>query len=87
MFAGGVRFHTAVSCLFKESSCSCLCHIYSWFLPMWLVLALSILLSFCRVYIYVRLICEATCYFVSTSMFGISHAVENDKKLWNLHIG
>ena len=26
-------------------------------------------------------------YQVSTSMFGISHAVQNEKKLWNLHIG
>ena len=26
-------------------------------------------------------------YQVSTSMFGISYVVQNDKKLWNLHIG
>ena len=25
--------------------------------------------------------------FVSTSMFGISHAIQNEKRLWNLHIG
>ena len=37
---------------FEYSSCSCLCHIYSWFLPMWWVLGLSILLSICREYIY-----------------------------------
>ena len=26
-------------------------------------------------------------YQVSTSMFGISHVVQNEKKLWNLRIG
>ena len=26
-------------------------------------------------------------YQASTSMFGISHVVKNEKKLWNLHIG
>ena len=29
MFAGGVRFHTAVVFWYNCSSCSCLCHIYS----------------------------------------------------------
>ena len=66
------------------SSCSCLCHIYSWFLPMSWVLDLSILLSI-FVCIYVRLI-MSTCSFVSNSLLGISHAIQNDKKLWNLHI-
>ena len=43
--------------------------------------------SICRVCIY---ICSAdyselaTCSLVSTSMLGISHAVQNEK-LWNLH--
>ena len=27
-------------------------------------------------------LCRATCYFVSTSVLGISHAVQNEKKLW-----
>ena len=54
MFAGGVRIRTPVVFLIY-SSCSCLCHIYSWFLSMSWVLSLSILLSVCRVYIYVRL--------------------------------
>ena len=72
---------------FLYSSLSCLCHIYSWFLPMSWVLGLSILLSICRVYIYMfGWLCRAICYFVSTSMFGISHAVQNEKKLWNWHI-
>ena len=31
-------------------------------------------------------VCRATCSFVSTPMLGISHAVQNEKKLWNLHI-
>ena len=51
----GVKFYTSVVFL-KYSSCSGLCHIYSWFLIMSWVLSLSILLSICRVYIYVRLI-------------------------------
>ena len=75
MFAGGVRFHTAVVFLVC-SSCSCLCHIYSWFLPMSWVLDLSILLSICRAYIYMfGWLCRATCSYVSTLMLGISHAV------------
>ena len=48
MFAGGVRFHTAVVFLIVVVDA---CHIYSWFLPMSWVLGLSIL-SICRVYIY-----------------------------------
>ena len=51
MFAGGVRFHTSVVFLVVVA-----CHIYSWFFPMSWVLGLSILLSICCVYIYVRLI-------------------------------
>ena len=52
------------------------------------VLDLSILLSICRVYIcladYVEL--PVLLYYgVFTSMFGISHAVQN-KKLWHLRI-
>ena len=74
---------------FLYSSLSCLCHIYSWFLPMSWVLGLSILLSICRVYIYVYMfgwLCRATCSFVSSSsMLGISYAVQNEKDLWNLH--
>ena len=30
-------------------------------------------------------LCRATCSFVSASMFGISHAIQNEKKLWNLY--
>ena len=51
MFAGGVRCHTSVVFFIQSSSCSCLCHVYSWFLPMSWVLGLSILLSICCVYI------------------------------------
>ena len=52
---------------------SCLCHIYSWFLPMSWILDLSILLSICRAYIYMLYmfgwLCRATCCsVVSTSM-------------------
>ena len=53
------------------------------------ILGLSILLSICRVYIYVYMfgwLCRATCSFVSSSsMLGISYAVQNEKDLWNLH--
>ena len=72
----GVKFYTSVVFL-KYSSCSGLCHIYSWFLSMWWVLSLSILLSICRVYIYVRLIMSSYLLFcISFAMFGISHAVQ-----------
>ena len=55
MFAGGVRFHTYVVFLIQSVvSCSCLCHIYSWFLPMSWILGLSILLSIYCVYTYSR---------------------------------
>ena len=54
MFTDGVKFNTSV--VFFNQNCSGLCHIYSWFLSMWWVLSLSVLLSICRVYIYVRLI-------------------------------
>ena len=40
---------------FSYSSCSCLCHIYSWFLLRSWVSDLSISLSICREYIYVWL--------------------------------
>ena len=56
MLTGGVKFYTSVVFFKKYSSCSGLYHIYSWFLSMWRVLSLSILLSICRVHIYVRLI-------------------------------
>ena len=46
------------------------------------VLGVSILLSICRVYIYfevyVRLIMSSYLFFVSTPMFGISRAIQND---------
>ena len=76
------------SCIVNTgSSCSWFCHTYSWFLPRSWILDLSILLSICRVYKYMfGWLCQATCSLVSTSMFGISHAVQNEKKLWNLHI-
>ena len=46
------------------------------FFPWW-VLSLSILLSICRVYIYVRLIMSSYLLFcISFAMFGISHAVQ-----------
>ena len=44
-----------ICCVFNQN-CSGLCHIYSWFLSMCWVLSLSVLLSICRVYTYVRLI-------------------------------
>ena len=54
MFAGcGVRFHTAVVFL-TQSSCICLCHTHSWFLPMSWVLDLSILLSIFVCSLYFR---------------------------------
>ena len=53
MFTDGVKFNTSVVFLTKIVVA---CHIYSWFLSMWWVLSLSVLLSICRVYIYVRLI-------------------------------
>ena len=41
------------------------------------VLSLSILLSICRVYIYVRLIMSSYLLFCNSfAMFGISHAVQ-----------
>ena len=55
-----------ICCVFNKS-CGGLCHIYSWFLSMWWwVLSLSILLSICRVYIYVRLIMSSLLYVTST---------------------
>ena len=42
----------------------------------------NILLSICCVYIYMfGWLCRATCSVVSTSMLGISHAIQNEKKL------
>ena len=36
-----------------------------------------------RAYIYVfGWLCRATCPIVSTPMLGVSHAVQNEKKLW-----
>ena len=76
---GGVRFHTAVDS--TVSSCICLCHICSWFLPMSWTLDLSFCCLFVvRIYMFGWL-CQATCSFVPTSMLGISHAVQNEK-LW-----
>ena len=49
------------------------------------VLDLSMLSIFVCIYMF-GWFCRATCSFVSTSMFGISHAIQNEKKLWNLHI-
>ena len=35
------------------------------------------------VYLYMFIwLCRATCSSVSTSMFGVSHAIQNEKKLW-----
>ena len=46
------------------------------------ILDLSILLSICRAYKYLfGWLCRATCSVVSTSMLGVSHAVQNEKKL------
>ena len=42
-------YHTAVHLVHR----SCLCHMYSWFLPMSWILDLSILLSICRAYMYI----------------------------------
>ena len=48
------------------------------------ILDLSILLSICRAYMYMfGWLCRAACCcVVSTSMLGVSHAVQNEKKLW-----
>ena len=77
MFTGVVKFYTSVVFFKKYSSCSGLYHIYSWFLSMWRVLSLSILLSICRVYIYVRLniyyVELSTCYFVSPLQCLVYH--------------
>ena len=51
MFTGGCKIQY-ICCVFNQN-CSGLCHIYSWFLSMWWVLSLSVLLSICRVYIYI----------------------------------
>ena len=80
MFTGGCKIQY-ICCVFNQN-CSGLCHIYSWFLSMWWVLSLSVLLSICRVYIYIYMLgwsCRATCYFVSPLQClvpGISHAVQ-----------
>ena len=59
-------YHIAVYLVHR----SCLCHIYSWFLPMSWILDLSILFSTCRAHIYMfGWLCRATCCsVVSTSM-------------------
>ena len=50
------------------------------------ILDLSLSLSICRAYIYIYMfgwLCRGTCCsVVSTSMLGVSHAVQNEKKLW-----
>ena len=59
-----VVYEMPYSCIFNTaSSCSCLCHIYSWFLPMSWILDLSILLSICRAYIYARLVMPSYLFF------------------------
>ena len=62
------------------------CHIYSWFLPMSWILDLMFFMSICPAYIYIYTskymfgwLCRATCCFVSTSMLGMSHGVQNEK--------
>ena len=53
MFASGVRFYTSVAFLMQQLVVvACVIRIYSWFLSMSWVLSLSILLSICRVCIY-----------------------------------
>ena len=90
-FTGGVRFHIAVVFLILVVVVAC--HIYSWFSPdvVGIGTAQSMLSIF--VCIYVRLIMSGYLFFciyltcnVSTSMFGVSHAIQNEKKLWNLHV-
>ena len=71
-------YHTAVYLVHR----SCLCHIYSRFLPMSWILDLSILLSLCRAYIYVRLVMPSYLLFCCIYSNGVPHAVQNDKKLW-----
>ena len=63
MFTGGVKFNTSRFCCELNTAVVVACHIYSWFLSMWWVLSLSILLSICRVYIYVRLIMSSCLLF------------------------
>ena len=47
------------------------------------VLDLSVLLSICRAYLCMfGWLCRATCSVVSTSMLGVSNAVQNKNKLW-----
>ena len=65
MIAGGVRFHTSVVFLI-QLVVVVTCYIYSWFLPMSWVLGLSILLSICRVYTYVRLIMSSYLLFCTS---------------------
>ena len=83
MSTGGVKFYTSVVFL-KNTAVVVACHIYSWFLSMWWVLSLSILLSICRVYIYVRLIMSSYLLFcISFAMFGTWYITccPNEKKL------
>ena len=94
MFAdGAVRFHTAVVFFITTvvvvlpvsfSNGFSRCRGY-W---IWVFCCLFVVCIY-WVYICVYMfgwLCRATCSFVSTLMFGISHAVQNEK-LWNLHIG
>ena len=85
MIAGGVRFHTSVVFLI-QLVVVVTCYIYSWFLPMSWVLGLSILLSICRVYTYVRLIMSS--YLLFCIYFNVWYITFcPDEKLWNLRIG
>ena len=90
MFTGGVRFYTAV--VFLIQYCSCLSYL---FLVSPDVVSIGseyfvVYLSCVYIYfeVYVRLIMSSYLFFfVSASMFGIAHAIQNEKRLWNLHIG
>ena len=50
------------------------------------ILDLSVLLTVCRPYIYMYMfgwLCRGTCCsVVASSMLGVSHAVQYEKKLW-----
>ena len=84
MFAGGVRFHTSICCIFDTAVVVVACVI---FIPGFSPCRGYWVRAFCClfvVYIYVRLIMSSYLLFcIYFSMFGISHAVQmkrNGKK-------
>ena len=82
--SGSVRFHTAVVFLI-QSVVVVACHIHGFLCRGCWIRVFCCLFVVC-IYVF-GLLCRATCSFVSASMFLVSHAVQNEKKLWNYHIG